>query len=169
MSAACFHSSPSANVGGCPEGTVPTHHPGECRPLLPVETDETFPWDRQQAEAKEFFREFQKNVAADRRKEVAGMMMFPLRVNYYTDARDADYRILNSASELLKVYDKVFHQSVKDYIANQNADHLRGNDYFLQTGFGQIGIYCTTLGECPDCNFKFQVKIISANAIYQYQ
>ncbi len=158
---------PSPEVAGCPEGTVPTHHVGECPPLLPIETDETFPWDRQQAEAQDFFRQFQKNVSADRRKEVAGMMMYPLRVLYYTDPKAADYRFLNSPAELLRVYDKVFHKSVKDYIASYDAVEVWGNDYFLRTGSGQIGIYCHTLGECPACTFEFQVKIIRSNSIYR--
>lgn len=157
----------SSEVGNCPEGTVPTHHPGECRPLLPMETDETFPWDRQQAEAKEFFRQFQKNVSDDRRNEVASMMMYPLRIQYYTDPEAADYRFLNSPAELLDVYDKVFHKSVKDYIAGYDANEVWGNDYFLQTGTGQIGIYCNTLGECPACDFEFKVKIIRSNSIYR--
>ena len=71
---------PQAQIAGCPEGTAPTHHAGECRPLLPIETDTTFPWDRQQSEAKEFFRQFQKRVSADQPKEVAAMMMYPLRI-----------------------------------------------------------------------------------------
>ena len=159
--------SPSANISGCPEGSVPTHHAGECRPLLPMEIDTTFPWDRQQAEAKEFFRQFQKRVSADQRKEVAAMMMYPLRINYYTDPRPTGYRFLNTPAELLGVYDKVFHQSVKDYIAKYDANEVWGNDYFLQTGYGQIGIYCTTIGECPSCNFEFKVKIIASNTIYR--
>jgi hypothetical protein len=157
----------SAKVDGCPEGTVPTHHLGECRPLLPTETDTTFPWDRQQAEAKDFFRQFQKNVAADRREEVGNMMMYPLRVHYFDDARGTDYRFLNSPAELHRVYDRVFHQSVKDYIVNYDADEVTGNDYFLQTGYGQIGIYCTTHGDCPSCGFDFKVKIIASNTIYR--
>jgi hypothetical protein len=56
---------------------------------------------------------------------------------------------------------------VKDYIANYDADEVWGNDYFLQTGTGEIGIYCTTLGECPACNFEFKVKIIHSNLIYR--
>ena len=153
--------------GDCPEGTVPTHHEGECRPLLPIETDTTFPWAKQQAEAKEFFREFQENVAADKRQEVASMMMYPLRVNFYTDPNPADYRFLNSPDELLGVYENVFHKSVKDYIVNFDADEVWGNDYFLQTGSGQVGISCTTTGECPNCTFDFKVKIIHSNSIYR--
>lgn len=156
-----------AEVDGCPEGTVPSYHPGECRELLAIEKDTTFPWDRQQAEAKDFFRQFQKNVSTDRRKEVAGMMMYPLRINYYTDPKAADYRFLNSPAELIGVYDKVFHKSVKDYIVGYDADEVWGNDYFLQTGSGQVGIYCKTLGECPACNFEFKVKIIHSNSIYR--
>jgi hypothetical protein len=98
----------AAKVDECPEGTAPSLHPGECRPLLPIETDTTFPWDRQQLEAKEFFRQFQKNVSADQRTEVADMMMYPLRIKYYSDPKAADYRFLNSPTELLEVYDKVF-------------------------------------------------------------
>jgi hypothetical protein len=158
---------PRTEVRGCPENTVPSYHPGECRPLLPTETDTTFPWDRQQAEAQDFFRKFQQNVAKDKRKEVAEMMMYPLRINYYTDPKDADYRFVNSPAELLSVYDKVFHKSVKDYIANYEASKVWGNDYFLQTGFGEIGIYCKTLGDCPKCDFEFKVKIIHSNLIYR--
>lgn len=132
-----------------------------------METDKTFPWDRQQAEAKEFFRQFQKNVSANRRKEVAGMMMYPLRTRYYTDPKGSDYRYLNSPAELLGVYDNVFHKSVKDYIGNYDANEVWGNDYFLQTGTGEIGIYCKTLGECPTCNFEFKVKSIHSNSIYR--
>ena len=157
----------SGKVDDCPENTVPSIHPGECRELLPIETDETFPWDRQQAEAKEFFRQFQKSVLANRRKEVAGMMMYPLRINYYTDPKPADYRFLNSPAELLAVYDKVFHKSVKAYIAGYDANEVWGNDYFLQTDSGQIGIYCSALGECPTCSFEFKVKIIHSNMIYR--
>ncbi len=157
----------SPDVNHCPEGTVPSYHPGECRELLPMEKDTTFRWDKQQAEAKEFFRQFQKNVAVDRRKDVANMMMYPLRYQYYTDAKDADYRYLNSPAELLRVYDKVFHKSVKDYIASYDANEIWGNDYFLQTGTGEIGIYCNTLGECPTCSFEFKVKIIHSNLIYR--
>ena len=62
----------------CPEGTVPTHHRGECGEILPIETDTTFPWERQQAEVKEFYREFQNAVAADEREKVSSMMMYPL-------------------------------------------------------------------------------------------
>lgn len=157
----------SPKADGCPENTVPSFHPGECRELLAIEKDETFPWDKQQAEAKDFFRQFQKNVAADRRKDLANMMMYPLRIHFYSDAKDADYRYLNTPAELVRVYDKVFHQSVKDYIANYDADKVWGNDYFLQTGTGEIGMYCTTLGECPACNFEFKVKIIHSNSIYR--
>lgn len=96
-----------------------------------MEIDETFPWDKQQAEAKDFFREFQKNVSADRREEVASMMMYPLRVNYYTDPKPSEYRFLQSPAELLDVYDKVFHKSVKHYIANYDA-----------TKFGEMTISC---------------------------
>lgn len=95
------------------------------------------------------------------------MMVYPLRTQYYTDPKVADYRFVNSPAELLAVYDKVFHKSVKDYIANYDANAVWGNDYFLQTGSGQIGIYCTTLGECPNCNFEFKVKIIHSNLIYR--
>lgn len=158
---------PQLQISGCPEGSVPSLHAGECRELLPIETDTTFPWDRQQVEAKEFFRQFQKRVSAGQRKEVAEMMMYPLRIKYYTDPKPADYRFLNSPAELLDVYDKVFHQSVKDYIAKYDADDVWGNDYFLQTGYGQIGIYCTTIGECPSCNFEFKVKIIHSSTIYR--
>ncbi|MGE0245348.1 MAG: hypothetical protein AB7Q37_06850 [Pyrinomonadaceae bacterium] len=162
-----FRQQRTRELGACPEGTVPTHHPGECRELLPIETDTTFPWDKQQAEAKEFFRRFQKSVTADERHEVASMMMYPLRVLFYTDPKPADYRFLNSPTELLDVYDDVFHISVKDYIARYDADEVWGNDYFLQTGIGQIGIYCTTLGECPTCSFEFKVKIVRSNSIYR--
>ena len=162
-----IRSRPSAEVAGCPEGTVPSYHPGECRKLLPIEIDETFPWDKQQEEAKDFFRKFQKSVSANRRKEVAGMMMYPLRVLFYSDEKAADYRFLTSPGELLRVYDKVFHESVKDYIAGYDADKVWGNDYFLQTGSGQIGIYCTTFGECPSCSFEFKVKVIRSNSIYR--
>ena len=162
-----FRSRLSTEVASCPEGTVPTHHIGECRPLLPIETDTTFPWEKQQAEAKEFFRQFQKAVSTDQRKEVANMMMYPLRIQYYTDPKDADYRLLNSPAELLGVYDEVFHESVKDYIAGYDANEVWGNDYFLQTGTGQVGIYCTTTGECPGCDFEFKVKIIHSNSIYR--
>ena len=158
---------PLANISGCLEGSVPTHHIGECRPLLPIEIDTTFPWERQQEEAKEFFRHFQKRVSSDKRQEVAAMMMYPLRVSYYTDPKPADYRFVNSPAELLAVYEMVFHQSVKDYISTYDADDLWGNDYFLQTGYGQVGIYCTTIGECPSCNFEFKVKIIHSNTIYR--
>lgn len=162
-----MRSRPSAEVSVCPEGTTPSHHRGECRPLLPIETDSTFPWDRQQAETQEFFRQFQKYVSADQRKEVAGMMMYPLRINYYSDPKATDYRYLNSPAELLRVYDKVLHKSVKDYIARWEANKVWGNDYFLQTGNGEIGIYCNTIGECPTCTFEFKVKIIHSNSIYQ--
>jgi hypothetical protein len=156
-----------AGVPDCPEGTTPSFHPGECRELLPIELDETFPWDRQQAEAKDFFRQFQRSVSEDRRREVAGMMMYPLRVLFFTDPKAADYRFLNSPAELLDVYDEVFHKSVKEYIAGHDANNVLGNDYFLQTGNGQIGIYCTTHGECPACSFDFKVKIIRSNSIYR--
>lgn len=162
-----FGREPSALRSKCPEGTVPSHHVGECRELLPVETDTTFPWDRQQAEARDFYRKFQANIAADRRSEVVAMMMYPLRINYYTDPKAADYRFLNSQAELLTAYDKVFHRSVKNYIANFDANDLWGNYYFLQTGYGQIGIYCTTMGECPSCDFEFKVKIVASNTIYR--
>ena len=154
-------------VDRCPDGTVPTHHAGECRPLLTIETDTTFPWEEQQAEAKEFFRHFQENVAADRRTEVADMMMYPLRVNYYKDPRPTDYRFLKTPADLLAVYDNVFHKSVKDYIARYDANGVWGNDYFLQTGSGQIGIYCKTFGDCPECSFEFKVKLIHSNSIYR--
>ncbi len=154
-------------VTGCPEGTVPTHHAGECRPLLPIETDETFPWDKQQAEAQDFFRQFQTGVAADRREEVVSMMMYPLRVTFYNDPKPADYRFLQSPDELLDVYDKVFHKSVVNYITSYDANEVWGNDYFLQTGTGQIGISCTTLGDCPECSFEFKVKVIRGNSIYR--
>lgn len=52
----------SPNVNRCREGTVTSYHPGECRELLAIEKDKTFPWDKQQAEAQEFFRQFQKEV-----------------------------------------------------------------------------------------------------------
>ncbi|CAN5328920.1 hypothetical protein BH10ACI3_BH10ACI3_29720 [soil metagenome] len=157
----------SADTNPCPEGSVPSFHPGECRELLPMEIDTTFPWDRQQAESKEFFRQFQKNILADKRNEVASMMMYPLRVNYYADPKAADYRFLNSPAELFGVYDEVFHKSVKDYIVSYDADKVWGNDYFLQTGTGAIGIYCKTIGECPSCSFEFKVKIIHSNSIYR--
>lgn len=157
----------STKVAGCPEGSVPSYHPGECRELLPIETDTTFPWEKQQAEAKDFFRQFQKNVVTDSRQEVASMMMYPLRIHFYTDPKDADYRFINSTSDLLDVYDIVFHKSVKEYISNYDADKVWGNDYFLQTGSGQIGIYCNTRGQCPDCNFEFKVKTIHSNSIYR--
>ena len=95
------------------------------------------------------------------------MMMYPLRVNFYTDPKPADYRFINSPEELLYTYENVFHESVKDYISNFNADEVWGNDYFLQTGSGQIGIYCTTIGECPNCTFDFKVKIIHSNSVYR--
>ena len=95
------------------------------------------------------------------------MMMYPLRINYYTDPKPAAYRFLNSPTELLDIYDKVFHKSVKDYIANYDADEVWGNDYFLQTGSGLIGIYFNTVGECPECDFTFKVKIIHSNLIYR--
>src|SRR5688500_12136840 len=154
-------------VNECPEGTVPTHHRGERRELLPIETDTTFPWDRQQAEVKEFYREFQNAVAADEREKVSSMMMYPLRVTFFDDARAADYRFLNSPDELLSVYDRVFHQTVTDYIAQVDPNTVWGNDYFLQTGTGQIGIYCTTHGDCPSCTFDFKVKIVRGNSIYR--
>lgn len=157
---------PLSESHGCPENTVPTHHVGECRPLLPIETDTTFPWEKQQAESRDFFRQFQKAVAAERRDEVAGMMMYPLRINYYTDPKPSDYRLLNSPEELIAVYDKVFDSIVKEYIANYDANKVWGNDYFLQTGNGKIGIYCHTFGECPECTFEFHVKIIHSNLIY---
>ena len=156
-----------ADVDGCPEGTVPSLHQGECRELLPIETDTTFPWERQQAEAREFYREFQRAVASNDRKRVSTMMMYPLRVNYYDDPRPAEYRLLNAPEELLRVYDRVFHPAVKDYIAKVDANEVWGNDYFLQTGYGQIGVYCTTQGDCPACNFSFKVKIIASNTIYR--
>jgi len=94
-------------------------------------------------------------------------MMYPLRAKYFDDARPAEYRFLNSPAELLQVYDKVFHQTVSDYIADVDPSEVTGNDYFLKTGYGQIGIYCTTHGDCPSCNFDFKVKIIASNSIYR--
>lgn len=160
-------SRPSASLPKCPNNSVPTHHSGECRELLPIETDTTFPWDRQQSEAKDFFRKFQKGVATDRRREVAGMMMYPLRVNYYDDPKPKEYRFLSSPAELIRDYDKIFDKSVKNYIAKYDPEEVSGNDYFLQTGYGEIGIYCTTIGQCPECEFKFEVKIIASNSIHR--
>jgi hypothetical protein len=40
-----------------------------------------FPWVRQHAEARQFYRKFQKAIAADDRDKVSKMMMYPLRVN----------------------------------------------------------------------------------------
>lgn len=93
--------------------------------------------------------------------------MYPLRVNYFSDAKAQGYRFVENQAELLKVYDKVFHSSVKTYIANTNAEDVWGNDYFLQTGYGQIGIYVKTTGDCPACTFDMKVKIIASNTIYR--
>ncbi len=139
----------------------------KCREIEALKVSAKFPWDRQQAEFKDFFRQFQNYVAADRREEVAGMMMYPLRVTFYTDPKPAEYRLLQSPAELLDVYDKVFHKSVTDYIAKYDAREVWGNDYFLQIGTGQIGIYCDTLGDCPECSFEFKVKIVRGNSIYR--
>ncbi|MEP7148152.1 MAG: hypothetical protein ABI857_04655 [Acidobacteriota bacterium] len=146
-------------------GKIPGRHPGECYEI--DTTEDTFPWETQQAEARDFYREFQIAVAANDRKKVSSMMMYPLRVRYFDDPRGADYRFLNSPAELLRVYDRVFHNTVIDYIRNVDANEVWGNDYFLQTGYGQIGIYCTTHGYCPECNFDFKVKIIASNTIYR--
>ncbi|HKP69400.1 MAG TPA: hypothetical protein VJV05_08955 [Pyrinomonadaceae bacterium] len=144
---------------------IPGRHPGE---YFEIETaEDTFPWDRQQSEAKEFYREFQIAVANDLRKEVAAMMMYPLRVNYFDDRRDLGYRFLNSPAELLDVYDRVFHPTVITFIAKVDPDEIKGNDYFLQAGYGQLGIYCSTHGDCPSCTFDFKVKIIASNSIYR--
>mgnify|MGYP007097581582 FL=1 len=151
----------------CWKEILPAQIATECWELEAQKASATFPWDRQRAEAQDFFRQFQTSVAADRREEVAEMMMYPLRVKYYTDPRPSDYRFLRSPGEMLEAYDMVFHQSVKDYIANYDAGEVWGNDYFLQTGTGQIGIYCTTTGECPECSFEFKVKIIHSNLIYR--
>lgn len=151
----------------CSAKTMLSQDATKCRELLALKIAEKFPWDKQQAESKEFFRQFQKHVAADQRQEVAAMMMYPLRITYYTDPKAADYRFLNSTAELLDVYEKVFHKSIKEYIANYDANEVWGNDYFLQTGSGQIGINCETLGDCPTCNFEFKVKIIRSNSIYR--
>src|SRR5687767_9008076 len=96
-------------VDEIPEGQSVEYHKS-------VETPETFPWVRQQHEVRDFFREFQKAVARDDRGTVASMMMYPLRVGYYDDPRQAGYRFLNERAELLRDYDKVFHKSVKDYV-----------------------------------------------------
>jgi hypothetical protein len=107
---------PLPQVLDCSAKIMPSQDAARCRELLALKAAESFPWDRQHAEAKDFFRQFQNNVSADRREEVAGMMMYPLRITYYTDPWNAHLRSLNSATELLDVYDKVFHKSVKDYI-----------------------------------------------------
>ena len=115
--------------------------------------------------ARQFFTDFQKAVASNNKKRVASMMHYPLRVNFYTDPRATDYRFIESQSELLKVYEQVFSYSVKDYISKFNPVKIWGNDYFMQTDSGQIGIAVSCKNNKESCDYDFKVKIIHSNSI----
>ncbi len=158
---------PSERIPPCWKDPTPAQLATECREIEAQKAWEKFPWHRQQAEAQDFFRQFQTSVAADRRDEVAGMMMYPLRVTFYTDRWNAQYRSLQSPSELLDVYDKVFDESVKDYVANFDANEVRGDYVVYQTSTGEIGIHPKTLGDCPACTFEFKVESIRSNWIFR--
>lgn len=160
---------PDASLGcfGAPKAYIIATHielrseiTAEPFPDVEVETS------RQELEVRKFFADFQKAVKENDRKKVASMMMYPLRVNFYTDPREQEYRFIENSTELLNVYDQVFHESVKSYIANTNPAEIWGNSYFMQTGYGQIGIFVTCNGGEEDCTYKFRIKIINSNTIY---
>ncbi len=154
-------------VVDCSASTLLSQRATECREIAALKAAENFPWDKQQADVQDFFRQFQTSVAADRREEVAGLMMYPLRVTYYSDRWNVQYRLLQSPSELLDVYEMVFHKSLTDLIANHDANEIWGNNVDFQTGSGEIGIHAKTLGDCPACSFEFKVESIRSNWIFR--
>ena len=85
------------------------------------------------AAAEKFFHELQKAVADDDRAKVATMIAVPIVA--YTGRRKVRFR---SKLEVLKKYDLVFNQKVKQALARQNVSDLFVNSQGIMVGDGEI-------------------------------
>jgi hypothetical protein len=116
------------------------------------------------SEVEKFYLDFQKAVAVGDRKRVAGMMHYPLRVNFQTDALQRNYRIIRSRDSFLKVYDRIFDRTAKRFIASTAVKDIWGNYHGIATPGGEIwiGVFCKR----ADCDsYYIKVRTIAVNSM----
>ncbi|HEX8190817.1 MAG TPA: hypothetical protein VF586_20830 [Pyrinomonadaceae bacterium] len=116
-------------------------------------------------EVEKFYLDFQKAVADGDRKRVAGMMNYPLRVNFRTDSSRRNYRIIRSRDSFLKVYDRIFDRTLKRFIARTTVNDIWANYHGIATPRGEIwiGVFC----QRADCDsYHIKVRTIGANSVF---
>jgi len=136
-----------------------SHVTGRCEAIRPE--DGAYPWARQQVEEREFFRAFQKTVAADDRKRVVSMMRYPLEIIFDNGLDAETYDSVYSPRELFRAYDTIFCPETKNAIAGVDPNKLKGERFFPNTRFGRVEIFVDDLNDYPDCNFAIKIKRIT--------
>jgi len=83
--------------------------------------------------SRSFLAELQTAVRANDREKIAGMISYPLNVNYGTRRT----RVPNKTA-LLASYDKVFTEQIRKDILSQSSHCLFGNDNGAMIGNGEV-------------------------------
>ncbi|WP_299492741.1 hypothetical protein [uncultured Shewanella sp.] len=107
------------------------------------------------SELKQFVDELKADIAANCRQQVAEKVRYPILIN---PNNNNQLEIL-TIKDFLLYYDKIINQKVKDAVANQNFNDIKGNSYGVMLGRGVVWIGSIKLHEKDD----FKIKIIGIN------
>lgn len=117
-------------------------------------------------EVERFWKQFQLAVAADDKKTVASMAIYPFRVNYANDPLSKNYRFIKNQGELIRVYDKVFDAALKGRISKTSEKDMWGNYHGIATPRGEIwiGVYCTRSKNDCSSGYYLRLSTIHSNS-----
>ena len=120
-------------------------------------------------EAKVFYLRFQRAVAENDKRVVAGMVSYPLNVYFSGNANQKRYTEIMDRKAFIKNYDRLFSEKLRSFIASidvNSVDDLWGNYHGIAVGRGVIwiGVYCRG-SECKKGN-DIKIRTIHGNSAF---
>jgi hypothetical protein len=118
-------------------------------------------------EVIEFYLKFQNAVSRNDKRTVASMMIYPLRVNFPTDADTKDYTFVKDRASFLRVYDRIFDGNVKRFIEGidvENSESIWARYDGIAVGRGTIwiGVFCSDK-PCESDKYHINIRTIHGN------
>ncbi len=123
-------------------------------------------------EVESVWRDFQSAIAENNVEKAASLVNYPLNVNFTSDQLKKNSHKIASRSGFERDFNKIFDQSVKNFIAKTTSNDLWGSYWGIATPRGEIwiGVYC--IGpQKHSCQSGHEVKIrtIYGNAIGMFR
>lgn len=120
-------------------------------------------------EAKVFYLRFQRAVAENDKRVVAGIVSYPLNVYFPGNANQKRYTEIMDRKAFIKNYDRLFSEKLRSFIASidvNSVDDLWGNYHGIAVGRGVIwiGVYCRG-SECKKGN-DIKIRTIHGNSAF---